>query len=239
MKLISPRSQFQMHPLLQERLNAIRDAFMAHYKGGGGLPKESNGNDREFFVDNFLSKVFPPHLRVLSGTLIDSMSLGHCGQIDSAIVLPNAPSFVMPGGKEYLMLAENVAVVFEVKSDLSTQWEEVKKKTAMIRNLRKHIKDLESPGHCVVTNVPIYAFGFKGWSNVNSLKKKFNETAEQERPDGVLMLENPAFVGKNLVADKDGALFAFILEINDLIRSHMEIHTDLMRYINTPVMLPD
>lgn len=210
---------------------------MTHYKGGGDLPKESNGSDREFFVDNFLSKVFPPNLRVLSGTLIDSMSVGHCGQVDAAIVLPNAPSFAMPGGREYLMLAENVAVVFEVKSNLSTQWSEIRKKTAMGRTLRKHLKDLNSLGHCVVADVPIYAFGFKGWSDVNKLREKFDSTPEAERPDGVLMLENPAFVSKHLMAEKDGALFAFIAEVNGVISSQMEISTDLMRYVNPPVTI--
>ena len=103
-----------MHPILKERLEAVRSSFLAHYSGGSGLPKPSNGKDRELFVNEFLSKVFPPDIRYVGGAIIDSVSAERSGQIAVALLLPSAPSFAMPAGEERLMMAERVAAAIEV-----------------------------------------------------------------------------------------------------------------------------
>lgn len=227
-----------MHQLLKGRLEAIRSAFMALYNGGVGMPKASNGTDRELFVSEFLAKVFPPHLRYVGGAIIDSVSSERSGQVDVAMLLPNAPSFAMPAGEERLMMAESVAAAFEVKSDLSTQWEQVLATTEKIKALRKHVRDLEIPGQCVVASIPVYAVGYKGWANVGTLKKKWENTPEEQRPDGVLMLENPAFVSATLQAESHAAIFAFIAHLSQSIKDHALIEANLFRYIGKPVIMP-
>lgn len=220
-----------MHPILQARLRAVRDSFIAHYNGGSGLPNASNGKDRELFVNEFMKKVFPPDLRYVGGTIIDSTSAQRSGQVDVAIILPSAPSFAMPAGEERLMLAESVAVTIEVKSNLSTDWDGVKATTEQIKLLRKHIRDTDNNGGCLVTSIPVYAVGYKGWANVWKLKEKWDETPDHQRPDGVLMLENPAFVSNTLLAEEDAAIIGFIHHLSQTIADHRDIVTNLSRYI--------
>lgn len=227
-----------MHKILESRLKAVRDAFMAHYSGGSGLPKASNGKDRELFVDEFLKKVSAPDLRYVGGTIIDSISVERSGQIDVAVILPSAPSFAMPAGEERLMLAESVAAAIEVKSNLSTDWDGVRSTTKQIKALRKHVKDLDDNGRCVVAPIPVYAVGYKGWASVWKLKKKLDETPEDERPDAVLMMESPAFVSRDLWAEADAAIFAFIHHLSRQISAQREIPTDLFRYVGKPVPMP-
>ena len=228
-----------MHPLLKSRLEAIRASLLATYSGGAGLPNNVIGPEREAFVQEFLTKVFPAHLRFVGGAIIDSISESRSGQIDVAVLLATAPSFPLPAaGNQRLVLAENVAVVIEIKSNLSSQWKEVLSTTTQVRALKKHIRDLDTNGKCEVTNIPVYAVGYKGWKDVWALKKKWEDTDIQERPDAVLMIENPAFVSNELWAEKDSALIAFIAHLDQRIRAHAKIETNLFRYTGKPVTIP-
>lgn len=203
------------------------------------MPKASNGSDRELFVNEFLAKVFPPNLRYVGGAIIDSVSTERSGQIDVAMILPNAPSFAMPAGEERLMMAESVAAALEVKSDLSTQWNEVLATTEKIKALRKHVRDLDDTGRCIVAPIPVYAVGYKGWADVWKLKEKWDATPLEKRPDGVLMLEHPAFVSASLQAEKHAAIFAFIAHLSQSIKDHSAIEANLFRYIGKPASMPD
>lgn len=212
---------------------------MATYDGGKGLPNNVIGAEREAFVAGLLSQVFPPTLRFVGGAVIDSVTGSRSGEIDVAVLPPTAPSFPMPAaGDKRLIFAENAAAVIEVKSNLSTQWSQVRSTTKQVRELKKHVRDLDDAGKCVVTNIPVYAVGYYGWKNVWKLKEKWEETPEDERPDAALMIYNPAFVSQNLQAEKDSALVAFIAHLEKTIRAHSEIQTDIMRYIMRPTELP-
>src|SRR5262249_49094612 len=50
------------------------------------------------------------------------------------------PSLPQISGKERLYLAESVAAVIEVKSNLSSQWEEVEKTVREVKKLRRPLK---------------------------------------------------------------------------------------------------
>lgn len=221
-----------MHPLLKSRLEAIRNSLLATYQGGDGLPNNMIGAEREVFVQEFLAKVFPPNLRFVGGAIIDSISEKVSGEIDIAVLLPTAPSFPLPAaGDKRLIFAENAAAVIEVKSNLSTQWNQVIATTKKVKGLHKHIEDVDAEGLTKVCKVPVMAVGFKGWKDVWALKKKWEDTPEEGRPDAVLMIDNPAFVSPNLQAESVSALIAFITCLDATIRQHHEYKTDLMRYI--------
>ena len=81
------------------------------------LPGATVGSERETFLRKFLQKVFPTHRRFATGAITDSQG-AISGQVDIAVEYPFAPSFPMPSTDERLLLAESVAIVIEVKSDL-------------------------------------------------------------------------------------------------------------------------
>ena len=82
------------------------------------------GTEREIFVTNVLSQVFPPHFRFTSGDIVDSNG-NQTGQVDVVLEKPRGYSFPLANIGPRLFLAENAAAVIEVKSNLSDQWDEV------------------------------------------------------------------------------------------------------------------
>jgi hypothetical protein len=121
---------------LIERLAAIQDALLALHRGGGPMSSSTKGREREHFIHQFLEQVLPPVHRFGSGDIIDS-SGNRSGQADIVIEHPRLPSLPHPGGKERLYLAESVAAVIEVKSDISSQWHDVEATAREIKKLRR------------------------------------------------------------------------------------------------------
>ena len=60
-----------MNDLLSSRLDAIRQALMAHHQGGRGLPNDTIGEERQFLIDRYLREVLPPLYRFGSGVVVD------------------------------------------------------------------------------------------------------------------------------------------------------------------------
>jgi hypothetical protein len=84
-----------MNQYLTERLEGIRQILIALGKAGQPLPSASKGEERETFIHEFLSKVFPPQYRFGTGMVTDSAGT-RSGQVDIAIELPFFPSFPVP-----------------------------------------------------------------------------------------------------------------------------------------------
>jgi len=184
------------------RLEGIRRILLAHYEAGANFPSASKGNEREVLVREFLSQVFPSPYRFGSGAVIDAHG-AQSGQLDIVVEFPFLPSFPTPGVRERLYLVESVGAVIEVKSNLQTQWRQVRKSTAKVRPLHR---DWRAPasftsqgGHSAVgqsmSRVPFLAVGFRGPSTPARLQKLLNECDEHERPDGLLVLDSGAYSG--------------------------------------------
>jgi hypothetical protein len=221
-----------MNPFLVNRLRAIRSSLLATYAGGEGLPNAVIGVEREAFIREFISKVFPPHYRFVGGSIIDSLSQEISGQVDIAVLLPSAPSFPMPSaGDQRLVLAENVGVVIEVKSNISTQWGQVLETIKKIKPLKKFMRKGENEGELIVADIPVIAVGYKGWKDVWALKEHWERENKDVRPDAVLIIEQQAFVSAFLQAEQDGALIAFIAYLSRILKDHEQIPTDLLRYV--------
>lgn len=109
---------------LETRINAIFSSLDSAYIGGSGVSSASRGNEREQFVNTVLTNAFPPHYRFASGDIIDSFGT-QSGQVDVVLEQPRSYSFPLLSGGPRLYLAESVAAVIEVKSNLSAQWDEV------------------------------------------------------------------------------------------------------------------
>jgi hypothetical protein len=112
------RNQF-----LLERLRGIQAILMGVHQSSGPLSASSKGQERQSFIDCFLSKVLPPIFRFGSGDATDAAG-NKSGQLDVVIEYPFAPTLPTFAGETRLYLAEGVAAVVEVKSNVAAQWNE-------------------------------------------------------------------------------------------------------------------
>jgi hypothetical protein len=211
-----------MNQHLATRLSSIRDALMAHYKGGRGLPTVMAGSERETLLDKYLQQVLPPIYRFGRGTITDSKG-GRSGGLDIVMELPFAPNFPMPAGDQRLYLAESVAAVIEVKSNLSSQWSEVESTVAAVKTLRRDLREPEryveatppatEPQLKISDIIPCYVVGYMGHTTIEGLQHRLASTAETCRPDGALVIDSGCFVGFTGAAHSDQGLFAFVVEL--------------------------
>lgn len=113
-----------MNEALRARLRGIREILMAQFGASALLPDAAKGSERETLVWEFLQRVFPVPYRFGSGAIADAAGQ-MTGQLDVVVEFPFFASFPAPGGGERLYVAESVACVGEVKSNLAAQWAQV------------------------------------------------------------------------------------------------------------------
>jgi hypothetical protein len=89
---------------LLKRLAGIQKALIEVYESGAGLSTATRGQEREHFIDSFLSKVLPPVYRFGTGDAIDTFG-AKSGQLDVVVEFTFFPS--LPGlvGKPRLYFA--------------------------------------------------------------------------------------------------------------------------------------
>jgi hypothetical protein len=231
-----------MNDQLKARLGGIRKILMAHYLAGSLLPNASKGSEREALVREFLEKVFPLPYRFGSGAITDATGL-MSGQLDVVVEWPFCASFPAPGGGERLYLAESVAFVIEVKSDLGGQWSQVEDSVAKLRPLRRHWR-----GHLTVdseigistvpateSRIPYAVVGFSGYKTVDALADRLNGTTQERRPDVALVIESGTYVGwQGTHAFGDEGLFAFCSDGAYFVRNVITADPDLREYLEKP-----
>ena len=133
------------NPYLKARIQGILDMLKSVHKGSASSSNETRGTEREAFIDGFLRSVLPPHTRLGSGEITDT----YCktsGQLDVVVEYPLLPSLpLVQGLNARMFLAENVAAVIEVKSDLSKQWSQVEATAAKLAKIKRCFGKTESP----------------------------------------------------------------------------------------------
>lgn len=204
-------SSKHMNTHIQNRLLGIQQTLIAHHLGGAGLPNAVIGNERETLIREFLSKVFPGQFRFGTGAITDSQNR-ISGQADVVIELPFEPSFPMPTTSDRLYLAESVGAVIEVKSNLSTQWTQLINTTRQIKTLNRNLIAIMTVG-TISRKIPVFAVGYTGYRTVQAIQDKLAEHPENERPDGVLVINPGSFVGYDITATGCWGLYGFIAAI--------------------------
>jgi len=121
---------------IQKRLEAIHKVLMESYGGGDKMTRSTKGNERELFARSFLKQVFPPNFRFSSGDITDTYEK-RSGQVDIVGEYPSSISFPIFPEAPRLFLAEGVAFVIEVKSDLSNQWEQLLSTAEKVKSIRR------------------------------------------------------------------------------------------------------
>jgi hypothetical protein len=212
---------------------------MAHHQAGAVLPSASKGQERETLIREFLEKVFPLPYRFGSGQMVDSTD-AVSGQLDIVVEFPFWPSFPNPGGSQRLYLADSVAFVVEVKSDLVGQWNQVEEAVAKARPLQRFWRGhVAMEGSALMigdessSRVPFVAVGFLGHGSLESLAKRLEDTAEERRPDAAIVIESGAYIcsltGRR--AQSEEGLFAFCLDLSHFARNVLTADIAVDKYL--------
>lgn len=137
-------SDVPFHKHLAPRLQAIYDNLMSSYQGGATVSSSTKGLERELFVQRFLRRSFPEVFRFGIGDITD-VDENRSGQLDIVAEHPYFCSFPLWDDGPRLYLAENVAFVIEVKSNLKSQWEQALRSARAVKILRRYYaKDMKS-----------------------------------------------------------------------------------------------
>jgi hypothetical protein len=157
------------------RLAGVWQSLVALHASGAAMSSASSGREREQFVDEFLRKVLPPAYRIGSGDVIDSFGQ-KTGQQDVIVELSFLPTLPAIAGKERLYLAEGVAALVEVKSNLAKDWEDVKRRASAVRKLRRIFR---TPGFTPYgpppERIPYFVVGYTGWKSIETVQEKCQE----------------------------------------------------------------
>lgn len=216
---------------LLQRLTGIQQSLMAQHVAGRGLPHSSVGSERETFLREFLQKVFPAHRRFATGAITDSEGR-LSGQVDVAVEYGFIPSFPTPGTDERLLLAESVALALEIKSDITSQWSQVRETTSKIKLLKRYMNVMYGDSdYGLPSCIPCIAVGYKGHSTLEGLQQRLHETPEDQRPDGALVIESGCFVGFGMDTTGPLGLYALCMVIDMLFAKIGFAAPDLGAYI--------
>jgi hypothetical protein len=174
---------------LLKRLAGVQKSLCGVYESGAGMSAASCGREREQFIDLFLSRLLPPGYRFGSGDVIDTRG-SRSGQLDVVVEFTFLPSLPAVGGSTRLYLAEGVAAVVEVKSDLAKQWNEVQATASALRTLERqfHVPGF-TPYGPPPKQIPLFAVGYTGWRQLDTVREK----AGAGVVDGLLVIDSGLF----------------------------------------------
>jgi hypothetical protein len=228
----------QPNEYLTARLDGIRASLLAQHLGGRGLPNSTIGSERETFLREFLAKVFPSNFRFTRGAITDSNGL-ISGQIDIAVEYPFLPSFPMPTSEERLLLAESVAAIIEVKSDLVGQWSQVQSTVRAVKPLKRKWKGSTSLRGGAIgfdgdseSSIPIIAVGYRGHTTLDGLQQRMDTTPELDRPDAAFVIDSGCFTGLGCTAHGVYGLYGFCIVLSRLTAAVAAAESDILAYVN-------
>ncbi len=197
---------------LASRLSGLQRMLIGLHEANASMSSASKGSEREQFIGEFLTKVLSPIYRFGTGDATDSLG-NKSGQLDVVIEHPFSPTLPIVGqGQNRLYLAEGVAAVIEVKSNLASQWNDVVKTANSLATLHRKIgASMIMGGDFPGPRIPLYAVGYKGWSSVETLEKHVND---QPNIDGALIIDPGHYYSKTLNAQGTLSLWALICDLH-------------------------
>ena len=175
-----------------QRLTGIQTILNGVYQSNVAMSSSSKGTERESFIDEFLSKVLPPIYRFGSGDATDAGG-NKSGQLDVVIEYPFSPSLPTAGaGSSRLYLAESVAAVVEVKSDISAQWTQAINTAQQLQPVKRQFGGQMIMGGLSPTpEIPLFVASYKGWKDTSTVQKNLSDYPTIA---GVLIIDPGIFV---------------------------------------------
>jgi hypothetical protein len=159
-----------VNELIVKRLAAIQSGLSALHAAGDPLSSASRGTEREHFINTFLREVFPLPYRFGSGDITDR-SGRRSGQSDIVIEYPFLPSLPFFSGGPRLYLAEGVAAVIEVKSNICDQWNQVESSAVQLKQLKRSLENAAVQIGDLPEDVPLFAVGYRGWQSLEAVRE--------------------------------------------------------------------
>jgi hypothetical protein len=203
------------------------------------MPSASKGTERETFAHDFLEAVFPAPFRFGSGAVTDSEG-NLSGQIDIVIEHPFLPSFPMPGGSERLYLAESVAAVLEIKSNLADQWDQVEGSVAKFRKIKRRwgaatriTGNTTSVFMPSVVPIPYVAIGYTGFKTIKQMENRFQGQPADDLPHAILTIDSGVFIsGEKGLGSATGplGLYALCMLLNQYVQGVVAANIDFAAY---------
>lgn len=215
------------------RLEGIRQSLLGIHHASSTMSASSRGQERQGFINSFLSNVLPPIYRFGSGDATDK-SGKRSGQLDVVVEYPFAPSLPVVSATDStrLYLAESVAAVVEVKSDIAAQWEEALKTASQLAPLRRQFGAMITMGTIFPSDsIPLFVAGYTGWKNLETVQSKL---AEHPEVAGVLVIESSLFAAGDsyggMTAVGALALWGLIVALHDVTTTLQSATTDVVAY---------
>jgi hypothetical protein len=181
---------------IESRLLGIQTMLHGVDHGGDSMSSATKGTERQAFIDGFLHNVLPATYRFGTGDATDSAGR-KSGQLDVVVEYSFMPSLPLPYGVARLYLAEGVAAVIEIKSDVAKQWDEVilcaRQLAALHRDIQTSItvSAQGQPGG-PRDRIPLFAVGYRGWEKLETVERRLFES--KGLLDGILVINPGLFV---------------------------------------------
>lgn len=219
---------------ITQRLRGIHNILNCAYAAGAGLSSATKGAERQAFVHHFLSVILPSPFRFGTGDITDSLE-NRSGEIDIVIEYPFLPSFpTVPGSEPRLYLAESVAATIEVKSDISSQWDEAVRTANRLHDVYRMYSYAsgENPGE----KIPLFVVGYKGWKDIETLNSHLAEVADLI--SGILVLDPGCFVSNerfgSTCVGNEWSLWGLVCCLNKAVNMLVGCNEDLTMYYENP-----
>jgi hypothetical protein len=215
--------------LVFQRLVGIQQTLMGVHRSGVPMSAASKGAEREAFIDSFLGNVLPPVFRFGKGDATDAAGR-RSGQLDVVVEYPFSPSLPSVGGTTRLFLAEAVAAVVEVKSNISSQWDEAVRTADQLSPLERTFGASMTFGPGPSARIPLFVAGYTGWAKLETAAEHLNE---HPNIAGVLIIESGIFVGSSDFRHRvtgPWSLWALICCLHQITNSLQAASTDPIAY---------
>jgi hypothetical protein len=218
------------NPHVVRRLEGIRSQLLGAHQAGSSLSAATKGHERETFIHSFLSEVFPTPFRFGTGDVTDIHG-AKSGQLDVVIEYPFSPSLPIVGSATTrLYLAESVAAVIEVKSNVATQWDEALNTARALHPISRSFGTTITMGP-VFDHIPLFVVGYTGWKNAGTVQSHLNVATEIS---GILIIDEGIFVSSpefgDVVASGDWSLWGLITCLHLATQSLKAASTDPIQY---------
>lgn len=213
---------------IRQRLRGLQTILTGVHQSSVSMSSASKGTEREAFVDQFLSNVLPPIFRFGSGDATDSKGQ-KSGQLDVVVEYPFAPSLPIIGSAQTrLYLAEAVAAVIEVKSNISNQWNEVEDTGKKLAPLKRCYGASMVMGRPPAASIELFAVGYTGWKKMETLESHIQQSSSVF---GALIIDSGLYFSKSgISASGELALWGLISDIHLITNSLQSASTNPLDY---------
>ncbi len=172
---------------------------MSAFESGADMASSNKGIERELFINRFLAEMLPSPFRLGSGEVTDRNG-NITGQLDIVLEFPFLPSIPVFGTSQpRLYLADAVATVIEVKSNVAENWKEVVRTCKAIKGLKRtpgtyqkaSMDGMINSGISPLTSrerIPFIAVGYKGWHSRGLKQKTMQERLRESCVDAILII---------------------------------------------------